>query len=168
MVKVINSVGGFVWNDSCTVNEEYSNELCKLLLYLRELLRHSLAVCLVTVPYEVVLNNDLMEKFSHLSDYAFVMDDSSTSVSRLTNTQYDGLFRLNKLPRLNTLNSCFTPETLDLAFYLKRKRLIIEQMHLPPELGEDDDSQKGRTNTSVTMSCSSSGTSSTGSNKLDF
>lgn len=152
----------------CTVNEERSIEFCKFLLYLRELLRHSLAVCIITVPNEVVLNTDLMEKFCHLSDYAFVMDDSSTTVSRLTNTKYDGLFRLNKLPRLNSLNSCFTPETLDLAFFVKGKRLVVEQMHLPPELGENDDSQKGRTNTSVTMSCSSSSPSATGSNKLDF
>ncbi|CAF0709642.1 unnamed protein product [Brachionus calyciflorus] len=164
---VINSAGGLVWNDLSTINDESSIEFCKFLIYLRQLLRHSLAVCVITVPNEVVQNKDLLEKFSHLTDYTFILDDSSRTASRLTNTQYDGLFRLTKLPRLNSLNSCFTPETLDLAFFVKRKRLVVEQMHLPPDLDENDDTQKGRTNTSVTMSCSSSGGSS-GSNKLDF
>lgn len=129
-------------------------------------MRHSLAVCVITLPNEIIQNKDLLEKFSHLSDYTFLLDDSSRTMSRLSNTQYDGLFRLTKLPRLNSLNSCFTPETLDLAFYVKKKRLIVELMHLPPDIDEKDDSQKGRTSTSLTMSCSSS--TSTSSHKLDF
>lgn len=28
------------------------------------------------------------------------------------------------------------PETLDLAFKLKRKALVIEKLHLPPDLSE--------------------------------
>jgi len=60
------------------------------------------------------------------------------------------------------------PECLDLAFYMKKKRLIVEQLHLPPDLGENDDTQKGRTTSSVTMSCSSGGKTAAGSNKLDF
>lgn len=165
--KVIQSAGGLVWNDKCTIDESESIHLCKFLLYLRQLLRHSLAVCLVTVPNEVASNADLMSRFTHLSDYAFFIDDSTTSISRLTNTEYNGLFRLVKLPRLNSLTACFTPETHDLAFYLKKKRLVVEQLHLPPDISENDDTQKGRTNTSVSISCSSSG-STLGSNKLDF
>ena len=161
-------MGGLVWNDKCTINEDESFHLCRLLLTLRELLRHSLAVCIITVPNEVAKNAYLMEKFSHLSDYAFTLDDSQTSVSSLTNTQYDGLFRLTKLPRLNSLIQCYMPETLDLAFYMKKKRLIVEQMNLPPELGENDDTLKGRTNTSVTMSCSSKASANADTAKLDF
>ena len=155
------------WNDKCTLNEDESVHFCRLLLYLRELLRHSLAVCIITVPNEVARHVYLMQKFIHLSDYAFIMDDSQTSVKSLTATQYDGLFRLSKLPRLNSLTQCFMPETLDLAFYVKKKRLVVEQMNLPPDLGEHDETQKGRTNSSVTMSCSSSSKTAVPS-KLDF
>jgi len=162
----MDGLGGLNWNDKCSINEDDSIYLCRLLLCLRELLRHSLAVCLITVPNEIAKNIYLMQKFSHLSDYSFILDDSQTTVSSLTKTQYDGLFRLTKLPRLNSMTQCFMPETLDLAFYVKKKRLVVEQMNLPPELGENDDSQKGRTNTSVTMSCNSSG--SKASAKLDF
>ncbi len=115
-----------------------------------------------------------MEKLIHLSDYAFVLDESTHSVSRLANTQYDGLFRLLKLPRLNSMNACNTPETLDLAFYVKRKRLIVEQLHLPPDIGEVEsggDVKKGRTTTSASVSSSVAKmacSTTAGSSKLDF
>ena len=166
---VINSVGGLNWNDQSTINEKHSPEsFCRFLFYIRALLRQSLAVCLVTVPQEVVANQGLMQLYSHLSDYVFSLDDSSNTLKRLNKTQYNGLFRLIKLPSLNSLNQCFMPECLDLAFYVKRKRLIVEQLHLPPDLGENDDSHKGRTSSSVTMSCSSGGKAASGINKLDF
>ena len=136
------------------------------MLNLRSVLRYSLGVCVITLPDEVVKNLDLIDRFSHLSDFVFIMDDSSTAVSGLTNTEYDGLFKLTKIPRLNSLMPCCTPESLDLAFYVKRKRLVVELLNLPPDIGEDDDKQKGRTSTAVSMSCSSTG--SAGSNKLDF
>lgn len=163
---VINSIGGLLWNDKSTFDEDYSVSLCQFLLYLRYLLRHSLAIVLITVPNEILQNERLMERCAHLSDYFFTMDDSKSSISRLTKTEYNGLFRLSKLPHLNSLNA-FQPETLDLAFYLKRKRLVVEQLHLPPDLGEDDDTKKGRTSTTSDFSCGSGSTSNT-SSKLDF
>ena len=47
-----------------------------------------------------------------------------------------GLFHLVKLPRLNSLAS-YLPETLDLAFKLRRKKFSIEVSHvtLPPQRG---------------------------------
>ncbi len=141
--------------------------MCRFLLNLRAILRFSLAVCVITLPNELVENIELIEKFSHLSDFVFLMDDSNSTISGLTNTEYNGLFKLTKIPRLNSMTPCCVPETLDLAFYFKRKRLVVEQLNLPPDIGEDDEKQKGRTNTSVTMSCSSLD-SSGGSNKLDF
>lgn len=164
---VINSLGGLVWNDQSSLNDS-AESLCRFLFHLRALLRQSLAVCLITVPNEVVRNQTLMQQYSHLSDYVFIFDDSKSSLSRLVKTQYNGLFRLIKLPSLNSLNQCFAPDCLDLAFYVKKKRLIVEQLHLPPDLGENDDTQKGRTSSAVTMSCTSGGRAASGTNKLDF
>jgi elongator complex protein 4 len=166
---VINSIGGLLWNDKSTFDEDCSASLCRLILYLKTLLRHSLAVIMITVPNEILHNVSLMQKLSHLSDFVFSMDDSKSTASKLTKTEYDGLFRLSKLPCLNSLSS-FQPETLDLAFYLKRKRLVVEQLHLPPDLGEGDETQKGRTSSAATMSCSSSSGSTTSAKAklLDF
>ena len=170
-LKVINSVGGLVWNDQCSIDEERTTSLCKFLLFLRDLLRHSLAVCILTVPHAIALNSELFSKISHLADYAFIFDDSCSSrAASGGHHQYEGLFRLVKLPRLNSLSACFTPETLDLAFHMKKKRLVVEQLHLPPDLGENDDAPKGRTGSSslAAVSCSSSSSNSAGNSKLDF
>jgi elongator complex protein 4 len=167
-------MGGLEWNDMTSLNDDLSIQLCHFLFSMREMLRHSLATCIVTIPNELAQNSNLLEQFTHLSDYVFLMDDSAQTMARLATTQYSGLFRLLKLPRLNSLSACFMPETLDLAFHIKHKRLVIEQMHLPPDLGEDDDSHKGRTNTSVMASITDSkkqtgcGTGTGGSSKLDF
>lgn len=170
MLKVINSVGSICWNDRSSVDDGNKSAvaLSRLLYKLRIVLRHSLAVALITVPKEIVDNERMMDKLTHLCDFSFVLDDSVKSVSRLTNTTYNGLFRLLKLPRLNSMMACNTPETLDLAFYVKRKRLVVEQLHLPPDIGENDDKQKGRTSTSsaVKIACGSVGAGS-GSN-CDF
>lgn len=112
-------------------------------------MRHSLAVCLVSLPNEVAFNKELTEKIVHLSDYAFIMDDSVKTVSSITNTEYDGLFRLVKIPCLNSLNVGFKPPSLDLGFFYRKRRLVVEQMHLVPDIGDDSDKQKGRTNTSI-------------------
>ena len=135
-----------------------SSKLFNFLIYLRNLLRHSLGVCLITVRNDLLSNTGFLSKISHLSDYVFLIDDSEMVKTRLVKTQYEGLFHIYKLPRLNTLNS-FLPETLDLAFYVKRKRLIVEILHLPPDITEDDTEKKGRTSTA----CASVGPS-----KLDF
>jgi elongator complex protein 4 len=47
---------------------------------------------------------------------------------------YAGLFHLRKVPfRVNCL-SCHLPEQLVYTFRLKRKKLWIEKIHLPPEI----------------------------------
>ena len=181
---VLNSLGGLAWNDLCTEQqqqqEHHVRHLCRFLLNLRALMRHSLAVCLVTVPNQLIGGSgqqqqslDLHERFTHLSDYSFVLDDSVKATSGLTATEYDGLFRLVKIPRLNSLMaSCGALDTLDLAFHMKRKRLVVEQLHLPPDIGEadgSDDAIKGRTGTAsltaTNLSCTSA---SSKPSKFDF
>ncbi|PVD33614.1 hypothetical protein C0Q70_04872 [Pomacea canaliculata] len=48
---------------------------------------------------------------------------------------YSGLLHVIKLPCLNELVT-HMPETLDLAFRLRRKKFTIEKLHLPPELSD--------------------------------
>lgn len=161
-------MGSSFWNDKTYENDDDGNNSVKLfqfLLYLRQILRHSLGVCLITVQNDLLNNVNFVSKLQHLSDYVFVIDDNESTKSRLDKTQYEGLFRISKLPRLNTLNS-YLPETLDIAFYVKRKRFIVEILHLPPDITEETNEKKGRTNTSSsasTLACASVGPS-----KLDF
>lgn len=54
-------------------------------------------------------------------------------------TEYNGLFNIIKLPKLNSLNYYSTPETLDLGFQLKNNSrfLVIDKLCLPPDLAEN-------------------------------
>jgi elongator complex protein 4 len=71
--------------------------------------------------------------------------------------QYHGLLHVKKLQTLTALQS-YKPEAFDLAFKLKLHRFVIEKLHLPPELQENESSIE------TSMSCSSSG----GNKSLDF
>ncbi len=151
--QVINSVGSAFWNDNC-YEHGTSTKLFRFLYGLRQTLRHSLSVCLITVNNDLIKDEQFLAKISNLSDYVFVMDTLDNTKNRLEKTQYDGLFHIVKLARLNTLNS-YLPETLDLAFNVKRKRFVVEILALPPDITEDGDEKKGRTNPTSSMSCSS-------------
>ena len=53
-------------------------------------------------------------------------------------TEYNGLFNLIKLTKLNSMNFYSVPETLDLGFQLKNlsRYLIVDKLCLPPDLSE--------------------------------
>jgi elongator complex protein 4 len=159
---VVNSVGSAFWNDNC-YESGTSHKLFRFLFYIRQLLRHSLGVCLITVKNDLIKDAQFLAKISNLSDYVFVIDSLVNGKNHLDKSQYDGLFHIVKLARLNTINS-FLPETLDLAFSVKRKRFVVEILALPPDITEDGDEKKGRTSSTTSlMSCSSGG-----GGKLDF
>lgn len=62
--------------------------------------------------------------------------ESFAGSSRETNPvykDYHGLFHITKLSALYSLVP-FVPPSLDMAFKLKRKKFVIEKLHLPPGL----------------------------------
>lgn len=77
--------------------------------------------------------------------------------------EYHGLIYIRKLVALNALTA-HLPETHDLAFKLRRKRFIIEKLHLPPELQQEADTEVATTDglgaSNTGMSC--------GTKALDF
>lgn len=46
-------------------------------------------------------------------------------------SDYNGFLNLTKLPSINTIEQ-IQPASLDLAFKLRRKKFVIEKLHLPP------------------------------------
>lgn len=71
--------------------------------------------------------------------------------------EYHGLLYIRKLAAVNAL-AAHSPETHDLAFKLRRKRFVIEKLHLPPELQESDAREGGEDAENVlsSMACGSS------------
>ncbi|XP_041472160.1 elongator complex protein 4-like [Lytechinus variegatus] len=146
--------------------------LCRFLHALRGILRVSLAVCVLTIPTHLYQDESKVRRIERLCDTVIRLESFAGS-DKETNPvykEYHGLFHIRRLPRLNSLTS-YLPDSLDLAFKLRRKKLTIEKLHLPPDLSEtvsrsqEDPAKKAARNASVSaFSCSSSLTE----RKLDF
>lgn len=69
--------------------------------------------------------------------------------------EYHGLVYIRKLAAVNAL-AAHSPETYDLAFKLRRKKFIIEKLHLPPELQESEQREQDDNESILSaMSCGS-------------
>lgn len=78
-------------------------------------------------------DTSLLPKIRQLVDYSIELESFAGS-ERETHPafkEYSGLLHLHKMTALNTL-AVHMPETTDLAFKLRRKKFVIEKMHLPP------------------------------------
>ncbi|XP_063233195.1 elongator complex protein 4 [Bacillus rossius redtenbacheri] len=110
----------------------------QLFLYcLRALLRSAYAVCLLTVPAHLFREPWLAGRCEHLADTVLGLE-SFAGTERAVHPafkDYHGLLHLRKLPAVSTLAPP-APDSYDLAFKLRRKRFLVEKLHLPPELQE--------------------------------
>lgn len=87
----------------------------------------------------IVKDPSLLHRVRNLVDYAIELESFAGSEKETNEVfkEYNGLFFIRKMAALNTLAS-HTPETYDLAFKLRRRRFVIEKLHLPPELQESE------------------------------
>lgn len=145
----IYSLGSRCWlSDS---EDSRHSDLIKFLYYLKALLRNSYAVAMITIPVDNFDNSDgVLERVEHISDIAIKLESFAES-GRETNVlfkDYHGQLYIKKLAALNAL-APHIPESRDLVFKLRRKKFIIEILHLPPEL--DDTTQREEDDTSSCM-----------------
>jgi len=144
---VIHSAGSPLWRSSGS-SSAYLDPVAlpKFFFRLKSLVRQSFAAAIVTVPTGLLTGRKdftVVKSIEHLSDYAFKLksfagtDDANNPALK----DYHGLFAILKLPRLNSLTR-FTPPTFDLAFKLRRKRLTIEKLHLPPDMAETQEREQ--------------------------
>ncbi|XP_055625417.1 elongator complex protein 4 [Toxorhynchites rutilus septentrionalis] len=158
----INSLGSPLWYD-----QGFSRDVIKFLSVLKSIVRNSLACCLVTIPthlFRHLGDNRLYDRLIDQVDFCIALESFAGS-DKETNPafkEYHGLLDLVKISALNSL-AAYVPETRDLAFKLRRRKFVIEKLHLPPELGDDQD-ECGGAKLVQTMSCSGGGVES----KLDF
>lgn len=147
----IHSLGSRLWFSDA--ENKSHQDLLKFLYYLRSLLRYYYAVAVITVPVECFDNSDaVVQRVEHLSDIAIGLESFMGS-QKETNPlfkDYHGLLHLKKMLALNTI-APHNPESRDLVFKLRRKKFIIEVLHLPPELG--DTAQREQDETAPHGSC---------------
>nr|XP_034973784.1 elongator complex protein 4 isoform X1 [Zootoca vivipara] len=168
----IQSIGSVLWGDDIcsTENPQNIHSLTKFMYALRGLLRTSLSACIITIPAHLIQNKAIMERVTNLSDTVVGLE-SFIGSERETNPlykDYHGLIHIRQIPRLNSL-SCDVSDTKDLAFRLKRKLFIIEQLHLPPDLS-DTVSRTSKQDLAESAKLLSSGCTAmaTGKKHLDF
>lgn len=116
-------------------------QVCSFLYALKMVLRSSLAICLFTVPKD----SPALSMVQHLSDIVLGMQSfvgSHVDVSAYEFKEYTGFFNLVKLPRLNSLTVNFAPDSLQYAFKMKKRKMYIEKMHMPPEESRDASNPK--------------------------
>ncbi|XP_064400311.1 elongator complex protein 4-like [Halichondria panicea] len=128
----VQSMGSPLWLD-----EGDDPSLPQFLHALRGLLRKAHAVAVLTVPTHLMQDSAHVSRLERLSDAVIHLESFAGSEKEQNPLyrDYHGLFHLRKIPRLNSLVGHF-PETMDLAFKLKKKKFLIEKLHLPPELSE--------------------------------
>ncbi|XP_028177410.1 elongator complex protein 4-like [Ostrinia furnacalis] len=142
----IQSLGSPIWmamdceEDS---HERYGKDLIKFMYCLRVLLRDTSAVAFLTIPSHLFDDDHLMKRLLYSIDNA-VKIESFTGSSKETNPvykDYHGLFHITKLSAIYSMVP-YVPPSLDLAFKLKRKKFLIEKLHLPPELEETSEREQ--------------------------
>ncbi|WAR02115.1 ELP4-like protein [Mya arenaria] len=166
----MHSLGSPLWgeNGGLQPDDHYDPSLIKFLLGLRAILRSSFGVCVVTIPTHLFCDKAFINRVERMCD-TVVHLDSFVGSEREKNPaykEYHGLFNIKKLPSLNTL-VCHMPESLDLAFKLRRKKFVIEKLHLPPDLSETA-SRSQEDPVPKLAAGSSCGTGGSGKSKLDF
>ncbi|XP_015522053.1 elongator complex protein 4 isoform X1 [Neodiprion lecontei] len=130
----IHSLGSRLWLNE--KEETMTGDLLKFFYCLKSLLRNAYAVAMVTIPAHHFDNSDaVVERTEHLSDIALRLESFAGSAKEANPifSDYHGLLHIRKLGALNSLAPHY-PESVDLAFKLRRKKFVVEVLHLPPEL----------------------------------
>jgi elongator complex protein 4 len=121
------SIGSLFYGDD--------KQLMPFLYALRSLMRSSLSVCVFTVPKEC-LSTSRLDAIRQASDIVIDLNSfvgGDIDVSDWEFKEYSGLLDIIKLPRMNSLTTNYSPESLNYAFKLKRRKMYIERLNLPPE-----------------------------------
>uniref|UniRef100_A0A2P2I2E5 Elongator complex protein 4 n=1 Tax=Hirondellea gigas TaxID=1518452 RepID=A0A2P2I2E5_9CRUS len=135
----IQSLASFSWGDeiSSSLDEHRWTQLTTFLACIRALLRQSYCVAFITVPSLHFTDQALISRLSYHADYVLGLE-SFQGTDREVNPlfkDYHGLLNIFKIAAYG----CLVPpqiDTKDWVFRLKRKKLCIEKLHLPPDLSE--------------------------------
>ncbi|KAK7072136.1 Elongator subunit elp4 [Halocaridina rubra] len=104
---------------------------------LRALVRTCYSVCLVTVPSHLFVDPALILRLQSMADFVVRLESFQGS-DKETNPvfkDYHGLFHVVKLAAINSLVPPLL-DSVDWVFKLRRHKLTVEKLHLPPDLSD--------------------------------
>lgn len=102
----------------------------QMLLKLRTAVHNSSSVALVTIPTGL-LDPKVVFRCEQISDIVLSLNSLANNTNKQY-SEYSGLLKFLKISPINSL-SIHVPDDSDWAFKVKKKKLIIEKLHLPPE-----------------------------------
>lgn len=162
----IHSLASYSWGNELNLQTEDAawSELTTFLTLLHALLRESYSVAFVSVPSHRFEDYNLMHRLSKSCDFVLGLE-SFQGTDKEVNPLFKDYHGLLKISKTCSLNSVVPPiiNTKDWVFQVKRKRLLIEKLYLPPDLSETVSRSSSDPIKSSFMGCSSGGSS-----KLDF
>lgn len=135
----LHSLGSPLWGSEFGKSEKDHQwqSLTGFFYLLRVLVRNSFSVCMISVPSHLFVDSALIFRIRAMCDYAVRLESFQGS-DKETNPvfkDYHGLFHIEKLATINSLVPTIL-DSSDWVFKLKRRKLTIERLHLPPELSE--------------------------------
>lgn len=119
----VSSMGSPFWGDE-------NIPVFETLLKLRTVIHNSSSVALVSIP-SLLLDKLTLNRCEQVSDIVISLKSLANNRNKQYN-EYSGLLTLLKISPVNSL-SIHVPDDSDWGFKLKKKKLIIEKLHLPPE-----------------------------------
>lgn len=163
------SLASFAWGEDLTQNLSDSNsttwsELTTFFALLRSIVRQSYSVAFVSVPSHLFSDSALINRLSYHADYVIGLE-SFQGTDKEVHPLFKDYHGLLNIYKVSANNSLVPPrvDTKDWVFKLKRKRLCVEKLHLPPDLSETASRSQGDP-VKNSASCGGGGLS----NKLDF
>uniref|UniRef100_A0A336KXH4 Elongator complex protein 4 n=1 Tax=Culicoides sonorensis TaxID=179676 RepID=A0A336KXH4_CULSO len=150
---VINSFGSPYW-----YSDTFNTDLIKFLYTLKSIVRCTTSICMISIPTHLLkyVDPDLVTRIRSCVDYAVELESFAGS-DKETNPIFKDYHGLLYVRRIRAVNSpaAYQPKIKDLAFKLRRKKFVIEKLHLPPELQDSD--QREQDEIVPGSSCSSKG-----------
>eukprot|EP01100_Stratorugosa_tubuloviscum_P006264 TRINITY_DN2710_c2_g1_i2.p1 TRINITY_DN2710_c2_g1~~TRINITY_DN2710_c2_g1_i2.p1 ORF type:complete len:421 (+),score=182.94 TRINITY_DN2710_c2_g1_i2:73-1335(+) len=136
---VLLSFGTLFWSNSNVKIEAniYGANLLQFIHKLKRLLilnsNNSCALISIPIYLQEIRFNSFKQRLIHLADSAFSINSFKDSNQQQSFPDMIGLFRIIKLPRVNSLIWPIIPQSLIYGFSLKRHRITLQLLHLQPE-----------------------------------
>eukprot|EP01095_Lingulamoeba_sp_RSL-Kostka_P011442 TRINITY_DN433_c0_g1_i1.p1 TRINITY_DN433_c0_g1~~TRINITY_DN433_c0_g1_i1.p1 ORF type:complete len:444 (+),score=147.63 TRINITY_DN433_c0_g1_i1:292-1623(+) len=143
---ILHSIGSPLWKSNQTIISQQQEEkiILRFLYSIKGLIRNRKASCLFSISGHLH-SIAFITKIKHLGDFVSAFESfkgAKNTVVGAAFKDYTGLYKVYKLPRINTLTSN-DPDTLEFVFSRKRHKFVIEVFSLPPETTRTTESKGG-------------------------
>lgn len=119
-----------------SIHLKFNDQQFNTFLFKLKSLSRSKNLCLIISLNSVYLSPLTRQLSINIVDLSFQLERlTETSVYK---TDYLGLIKINKLPKINCLNYQITSETLEIGIQMLKSRFInVNKLFLPPELSDE-------------------------------